>query len=97
MTIREIIQKLEAERDLLKKENKELNEKIEKLTKDLRTCQEKKIESVTVIKEVPVIKEISVAVEPAVEEVPEKPKRSRRKKTEETPIFVEPVEEPKNV
>ena len=26
-----------------------------------------------------------------------KPKRSRRKKTEETPIFVEPVEEPENV
>ena len=35
-----------------------------------------------------------VSIDDVVEEP--KPKRSRRKKTEETPIFVEPVEEPEN-
>ena len=34
--------------------------------------------------------------EVVVEETPAKTKRSRRKKTEETPIFVEPIEEPEN-
>jgi hypothetical protein len=36
----------------------------------------------------------SVSIDDVVEEP--KPRRSRRKKTEETPIFVEPVEEQEN-
>ena len=136
MTVRELIQKIEAERDALKKENKNLKSTIDKLTKEkklvenelkslkdlLFESEQKEKEPVKIqeeVKEEPKVEEVesqltsivanvdgktyadvvkggSVSIDDVVTEEP-KPRRSRRKKTEETPIFVEPVEETENV
>ncbi len=104
MSLKEIIGILESEKNKLQKENvelkknnyelakkvKELNWEIRKLTVKLNAL--KKVSNEVVDK--PVVEGGSVSIDDVVEEP--KPKRSRRKKTEETPIFVEPVEETEN-
>ena len=136
MTVFEIIKSLESEKNKLKIENKKLKDKVikliaerNKIDRELKSLKsllfenehdEKKVEIVTVVKEVPVEKPIVEEVEKQVTsivtnvdgkvnasivegesisiddvvEAPAKPKRSRKKKVDETPIFVEPVEEP---
>ena len=87
MKIRELIQKLEGEKNALQEENKVLREKVDKLSIEIYLLKGK-LDS----------KEKSESEEqPKVDVNKEsKPKRSRKKKVEETPIFVEPVEEPEN-
>ncbi len=88
MKIRELIQKLESEKNILQEENKVLREKVDKLSIEIYLLKGK-LDS----------KEKSNQSEekPKVDVNKEsKPKRSRKKKVEETPIFVEPVEELEN-
>ena len=98
MSLKEIIGILESEKNKLQKENVELKKNNYELAKKVRELNWE-IKKLTV--KLNALKKASneVVDKPVVEEVVEepKPKRSRRKKTEETPIFVEPVEEPENV
>lgn len=104
MSLKEIIGILENEKNKLQKENVELKKsnyeyakeirelkwEIKKLTVKLNSLKKASNEAV----DKPVVEGGSVSIDDVVEEP--KPKRSRRKKTEETPIFVEPVEESEN-
>lgn len=88
MKIRELIQKLEGEKNALQEENKVLKEKVDKLSIEIYLLKGK-LDS----KE----KSDSSEEKPKVDVNKEsKPKRSRKKKVEETHIFVEPVEKPEN-
>lgn len=88
MKIRELIQKLEGEKNALQEENKVLREKVDKLSIEIYLLKGKLDSKENVI---PSEEKPNVDVNKE-----SKPKRSRKKKVEETPIFVEPVEEPEN-
>ena len=90
MTVREIINSLEEEKRQLKKENQNLKEENQKLYAEIDFLRNE-LSKKEVIEE-PVVEEVKpdgAFLDPVVEEVPEKPKRSRKKK-------VEPVEESDN-
>ena len=85
MTIREIVRNLEEERDFLKKENENLKLEIRKLNVEKRHIQF----------ELDSLKKRICKKDEHIETP--KPKRSRKKKVEESPIFVDPVDETENI
>ena len=99
MTVREIIQSLENENKQLKEENDQLKKSIRlllsekrKIKYELNLLKERRVKEII---EEPVVEEVetqvtSIGGKISIDDVlPEKPKRSRKKK-------VEPVEEPIN-
>ena len=86
------IKKLTVKLNTLKKASNEVVDKpvVEEVESQL-TAVVTKVDGKTYVD---VVEGSGVSIDDAVEKP--KPKRSRRKKTEETPIFVEPIEEPEN-